>query len=103
MLKTIKIGGADRPVNFNFNCLEEFEAATGVDTLNGLKITAKNAKALIYYGLKYGLHEEGDIQPDFTIKKVGAWLTQETILAAMQAFNSQGEPEEKKSSEVTSQ
>jgi hypothetical protein len=101
MSKKIYLGGKDRPLDFNFNCLEEFEEMTGIDPLNGLKIKAKSAKALIFCGLKYGLHPEGcdNSQLDFDLKKVGSWLSAETIAAAMDAFNAQGqkEEEEKKS------
>ena len=98
MISKIDIGGEVRPLCFNFNCLEEFEEMTGVDPLNGLKINAKNAKALIFCGLKYGKYPEGcdNSQLDFNVKKVGAWLDPQTISAAMEAFNSQGAPEEKK-------
>lgn len=98
MIRRIDIGGEVRPLCFNFNCLEEFEEMTGVDPLNGLKINAKNAKALIFCGLKYGKYPEGcdDKDLDFTVKRVGAWLDPQTIAAAMEAFNSQGAPEEKK-------
>lgn len=101
MIRKITIGGQERPLCFNFNCLEEFEEMTGVDPLNGLKINAKNAKALIFCGLKYGKFPEGceNKDLDFDLKKIGAWLDPQTITAAMEAFNSQGQPEEEKKTE----
>lgn len=102
MITKINIGGQERPLSFNFNCLEEFEEVTGIDPLNGLKINAKSAKALIFYGLKYGKYPEGceDKDLDFNLKKVGAWLDPQTIAAAMEAFNAQGAPEEEKKTEA---
>lgn len=107
MIRKIDIGGKSRSLCFNFNCLEEFEEMTGVDPLNGLKINAKNAKALIFCGLKYGEHPKGvdNSQLDFDLKEVGAWLDPSTITAAMKAFNSQSVADvegEKKSEESQS-
>jgi hypothetical protein len=107
MKKYLLIGGESRPIDFNFNCLEEFEEISGVNALNGLKghVNSKNMKLLIFCGLKYGLHPEG-IENDkltFSPKTVGAWLTAETISGALAVFNAQGPPEgtEKKSEAVT--
>jgi hypothetical protein len=101
MIRKMNIGGQERPIDFNFNCLEEFEEMTGVDPLNGFNANAKNMKALIFCGLKYGLYPEGceSSELDFTIKKVGSWLDPETMSAAMEAFNSQGQPKEEKKTE----
>jgi hypothetical protein len=101
MVRKINIGGEDRSLCFNFNCLEEFEEMTGVDPLNGLKINVKNAKALIFCGLKYGKYPEGceNTTLDFNLKKVGSWLDSSVLLAAMGAFNSQGQLEDEKKTE----
>jgi hypothetical protein len=105
MIRKIEIGGQERPVCFNFNCLEEFEQITGSDPLNGLKINAKNAKALIFCGLKYGAHPEGcdNSALDFTLAKVGSWLDPATVSVVMEAFNSQGAPEGEKKTEAEHQ
>lgn len=100
MIRHLDIGGANRPIDFNFNCLEEFEEMTGTDALNGMKVSVKNVKALIFCGLKYGLYPEGadNSKLDFDLKKVGSWLNSEVLVKAMTAFNSQGQKdgEEKK-------
>ena len=72
MIRRIDIGGEVRPLCFNFNCLEEFEEMTGINALNGLKANAKSMKALIFCGLKYGLHPEGCDNKDlgFDLKKI---------------------------------
>ena len=95
MIKKINIGGEERPLCFNFNCLQEFQELTGVNPFNGLTIDPKQAKALIYCGLKYGIDEEGEKDPGFTLKKVGSWLTSETLVKAMEVFNSQATDEKK--------
>jgi hypothetical protein len=91
MIKKIHIGSEDRPICFNFNCLEEFEEMTGTDPLNGLQVNIKTAKALIYCGLKYGIDPEGRSTdpPPFDVKTVGSWLDGHALNAAMDAFNSQ--------------
>lgn len=98
MVRKINIGGEDRPVDFNFNCLEEFEELTGVDPLNGLKITAKNVKVLLFCGLKYGKYPEGceNSALGFTIKTVGSWLKPDDLIRVLKVYNSQGEVDEEK-------
>ena len=109
MIKKFFIGGVDRPISYNFNCLEEFEERTGINPLNGLgKISAKMMKVLIFCGLKYGMYPEGidDKDLDFNVQKVGSWLDAAAIVKAMEIFNNQGQPEassEKKSDTVISQ
>lgn len=98
MVKTIHIGGEDRPIDFNFNCLEEFEELTGMDPLNGLKVTIKSAKVLLFCGLKYGKYPEGceSTALDFDLKRVGSWMNSQELVRVLEAFNSQGQTEEKK-------
>jgi hypothetical protein len=102
MQKKINIGGKVRDVDFNFNALEEFEELTGVDPLNGLKMNVKTAKALIFCGLKYGLHPEGcdNAVLEFSLKTVGSWLDPLTIAKVLEIYNDQSQPE-KKSEELT--
>ena len=90
-MKTLNIGGEDRPISFNFNCLEQFEEMTGVDPLNGLKLNARYTKVLIYCALKYGAHPEGcaDEEVGFDLKKIGSWLDSETLVRAMQIYAGQ--------------
>lgn len=101
MIREINIGGAVRPLSFNFNCLEEFEEMTGVNPLNGLESNIKTFRALLFCGLKYGLHPEGCDNSilDFNIKTVGSWLSAEDIARILQAYNSQGQPDEEKKTE----
>lgn len=100
MIRKMNIGGQERPIDFNFNCMEEFEEMTGVDPLNGLKVTTKNVKALMFCGLKYGRFPEGceNKDLDFTLKTVGAWLSPHDLIKVLEAYNSQDHPpeEEKK-------
>lgn len=99
MVKKLTIGGLERPMCFNFNCLEEFQDMTGINALNGFgDLNPKQARALIFCGLKYGVDPEGAGQIDFTEKKVGSWLDAETIVDALKVFAGQtSKPEEKKS------
>ena len=79
-MKTIEIGGKQRPVLFGINALAEFNQATGTDFAwifkiieNPFALDFNQLRWLVYTGLKQGAEESGkDI--DFTIKDVGNWL-----------------------------
>jgi hypothetical protein len=99
MIRKIKIGGEERPVEYNFNCLQEIAEITGIDTLNGLSLDGnfKLAIVFVYTGLKYGLDPEGrGIELPFDQKKVGSWLKPPIVIKFVEAFNSQCQSEEKK-------
>ena len=95
-MSKINIGGKERSVKFNFNALEELDEM-GFDILNGsgkLK-SIKFIKSMAFVGLKYGADDTGK-DPDFTLKDVGAWLTNEHIKQFLDILNKKAsEPSEK--------
>lgn len=77
MIKTINIGGKDRPVKYNLNALIEFDELTGLDLTSGVDAKdfskPKSMRALSFVGLKHGAKAEKQ-EVDFTIDDVGEWL-----------------------------
>jgi hypothetical protein len=102
VIRTLNIGGEERPIDFNFNCLEEFQERTGLDPLSKFPVSIKTVKVLIFLGLKYGLHPDGcdDKKLAFTVKTIGSWLSAEDVVNIMKAYESQGERPEKKSEDL---
>lgn len=101
MQREIEIGGKVRPINFNFNCLEEFQNLTGQNPLVGIDTDPKTTKALLFCGLKYGLHEEGckNEELEFSIEKVGSWLSIQNIARILEIYRDQSHPDKKKEAE----
>lgn len=82
-MKTVKIGGKDRPVHFGVNGLAEFNHATGTDfewiftlAANPMKMDFFQVRWLVYIGLREGSIENGE-KVDFSIQDVGNWLDKE--------------------------
>ena len=78
-MKSIKIGGEDRPVKYNINSLIEFEELTGLEIIQAeldpkLFAKLKNMRALAFCGLKHGFIETSKETLPFTIEDVGKWI-----------------------------
>lgn len=123
MIKTVKIKGADRPLNFGPASLEEFEDLTGFDIFQSLKavqnedpneevenaflkiFSLKSLISLAYCGLKYGQLVEGK-EFEFTRTQVSLWFpTIESLVEVIAAFTDsmpqeENTEEEKKQSQV---
>jgi hypothetical protein len=108
MIRKIEIGGEDRTVCFNFNCLEELCEIGGYDVLNGLSVHGnfKLGTLLAFTGLKYGIDPEGRIEDKdlpFDMKKVGSWLSPAKMEEVIEAFNSQCQTGKKKQEKMETQ
>jgi hypothetical protein len=80
-MKTIEIGGKQRPVLYDINALAEFNEATktSLDWIfkmlaNPLTMDMNQFRWMAYVGLKNGC-EETNTPVDFNLKDVGKWLT----------------------------
>jgi len=99
-MRTIKVGGQDRPVVNNFNSIIEMEEITGIDITSitdpAILNKTKNMRALAFCALKHGAIEAGK-EVDFTIDEVGKWFSfgSDSITEFWKIFNNQsstGEP-----------
>ncbi len=80
MIRTINIGGKDRPVYYGINALADFNEATNTTLIwifkmveNPVTMNFNQLRYLVYVGLTEGA-KESNIPVDFTVEEVGRWL-----------------------------
>ena len=79
-MKTIEIGGKDRPVHYGINALADFNDGTNTNLdwlfklmARPLNMNVNQIRWLVFVGLKQGALENGEIV-DFDVNIVGNWL-----------------------------
>ena len=82
-MRTIYIGGKERPVYMNINALSDFNEGTRTNLEWIFKVISKpmemsmnEVRWLVFAGLKHGAIES-KINVDFDVNQVGRWLNDE--------------------------
>ena len=97
-MKTIKIGGKKRPLDFDYNALCDYEDLVGSNFFDAIRsIDLRRGRALVYMGLKSGARKDNQ-NFDYTLEEVGEWLQEEdaTIMEEVMIIVTESLPQKKK-------